>query len=243
MGGNKTKDPDGNRLLLFPPLQIQLLRLNKQVYLEVLSVLKKVHIHLRSRIEWDSMWPILDLAIQAPAFPTTLHYPWDSSNTRFELFLPKLLAHGSLGNLESLNISLQWFEASADSDISKAGYTESWIVRDLVALATFAAAFLQQGTIETISITIQMIKSTDLHLWSEDSLRGCISAHPHHLTDHYPDDPSAFRRFIRESAGVITPSDIQITTEFLETSERGIYSGKVKFTKVPDQSNEICPAF
>lgn len=238
-------DSNDNRLTRSPSLQIQLLRLNKEVYSEVLSVLKKVEIGLgiRSFKSLEIVWPKLSLAMQSPAF-STLTYLWNGmgpEGREYECILPRLLVQSSSGTLACLNMFLRKSATGNMTEIRPPGWSEDseiWWIQGHVALPALAAAVLQQRKFEVISIKIKQIKSTDMHLWSEASVRESMTAHPQGLINMFPRRSQAFRQFISEHAGVIDVSDIQITSEFFETSERGIYRGKVKFTKVLNGSKK-----
>lgn len=66
---------NANTLRLHPPSQIQLLRLDRKIYNEILPIFQTTQIKLRTRRSYTYVWPTIDLAMQSPAFGT-LEYAW-----------------------------------------------------------------------------------------------------------------------------------------------------------------------
>lgn len=228
-----------DRLDLSPSLPVQLLRLNKEVYEEALSILKKVEIRLLSDARYNTLSPKLVKAIRSPTL-NILHYPWhrdDLSTRHCEYLLPRLLVDGSPHSLQRLSITMKKADVNRRIDVLSQwtgifdivweGYSEHRV------LALFSAACLQKGVImDDITIEIQEINRDSLRFWDVESLYNYMTVGPYKSAHPVPEHVQRLNRFIWDYAGILRRSNIQITANFCETNKIGKYRGTVRFTRI-----------
>lgn len=146
------------RELELPKLQIQLLRLNRVVYNEVLPLCQDVIVILSPKVDCKRDWAIICQSLRSPivkrlkiirhGFHSPFWSPYKSSAT----FLSKFLYTDESCSLHTLIIDINEIDDYLHNYCLGSGFTHP--ITDELAIATLAAAFLERGLACVVRVDI-----------------------------------------------------------------------------------------
>lgn len=256
--GDSQPSMSANNLKLFPPLQTQLLLLDRAVYNEALPILKETEIRLRTRGSYTYVWPMFNLAMQSPA-SGVLEYTWSktpSDSGHRDAFLTRFIDVRSPHPLRKLIVRIK--QAGLETEIVKNnlpydffGHTGPTVppetikeLKDYEVIAPFAgASLLVEGLVaDQVVVIIERISHGELPHWTPKPLRQCMTLDPAaddpmfldhgFLPDREKNVRMLFYRAVPDRMHVA--SLIHIDVEFVETSEIGVFTGRVIFSKIDE---------
>lgn len=206
----------------WPSTQSQLLRLNHQIYDEVLPFFKDIEVYLHPEFSSRESWRQIGSALKSPIL-NKLAVSWEQRHASkvqsqwLSTFFFNSLFVDLPHPLHRITISI-WDPFFCDCLYP--AFVRAYL-RDPEVVAVLAAAYLQRGFAIEVCLKVYQISRRMMPRWSAEHLSQCLAGTA--KVDPGVELPTidcvGFRRCIVEHIGLDLNRDVHITAEFPENNE------------------------